>query len=110
MSNKLIVGDQFPKFNLVTNEDIKIDENSFLNKKNVVFIYPKNDAGGCSKECIEFSKLMINFENCDTAIYGISKDTVKSHKKFLNKHNLKLKLISDPEVKLISDLGSWVKI
>ena len=109
MSNKLIVGNQFPKFNLITNTDSEIDENSLLNKKTVVFIYPKNDTGGCTKECVEFSNLASHFENLNISIYGISKDTVKSHKKFITKHDLKLNLISDPEVTLITDLGSWVK-
>jgi peroxiredoxin Q/BCP len=42
-------------------------------------------------------------------LYGLSKDTVESHIKFIKKHNLKIELISDPNIKLITELGSWVK-
>ncbi len=109
MSKKLVVGKQFPKFNLVVDRDKRISEKSFLKRKTIIFIYPKNNTGGCTKECVDFSRLIKDFETLNISIYGLSKDTILSHKKFIKKYSLKIKLISDPSAELITQVGAWVQ-
>ena len=109
MSKEFVVGRNFPEFTLKASSGETIAEKSFLGKKTIVFIYPKNDTSGCTKECIDFSNLVSDFKEYNTTVFGLSKDTHESHKKFIEKHNLNICLIADPSVKLISALGAWVK-
>ena len=109
MSNKLSIGNKFPKFNLEASNDKLITDQSFQKKITIVFIYPKNNTGGCTRECIDFSNLEKEFEAANAEIFGLSKDTITSHKKFIEKNALKITLISDPNLELIPGLGAWVK-
>ena len=109
MSNKLIIGNKFPEFNLEASNDKHITDQSFQKKTTIVFIYPKNNTGGCTRECVDFSNLEKKFRAANTEIFGLSKDTIMSHKKFIEKNDLKITLISDPYLELIPALGAWVK-
>lgn len=71
---------------------------SNYNGKNlVVYFYPKDNTPGCTTEAIDFTEKLEDFKKINTNIIGISKDTEKSHEKFIKKHNLKIELISDSE-------------
>ena len=109
MSNKLTVGNQFPNFKLEASNDKYITNKSFGKEITIVFIYPKNNTGGCTKECIEFSNLVQDFKIFNAEVFGLSKDPIISHKKFIKKNNLKITLISDPNLELIPAVGAWVK-
>lgn len=74
---------------------------SNYNGKNlVVYFYPKDNTPGCTTEAIDFTEKLEDFKKINTNIIGISKDTEKSHEKFIKKHNLKIELISDSEKNL----------
>ena len=88
MSKEFVVGRHFPEFTLKASSGETIAEKSFLGKKTIVFIYPKNDTSGCTKECIDFSNLVSDFKEYNTTVFGLSKDTHESHKKFIEKHNI----------------------
>ena len=109
MSNKLSIGNKFPKFNLEASNDKLITDQSFQKKITIVFIYPKNNTGGCTRECLDFSNLEKEFKAANAEIFGLSKDSITSHKKFIKKNDLKVTLISDPNLELIPALGAWVK-
>lgn len=70
----------------------------------VLFFYPKDNTPGWTSEAKEFSELIEDFKKLETNVVGISKDTVKSHVNFINKHDLKIELLSDPERLLHSEL------
>lgn len=63
----------------------------------VLFFYPKDNTPGWTNEAKEFSELIEDFKELNTTVVGISKDSVKSHVNFINKHDLKVELLSDPE-------------
>ena len=109
MSNKLSIGNKFPKFNLEASNDALITNQSFQKKITIVFIYPKNNTGGCTRECIDFSNLEKEFKAANAEIFWLSKDSITSHKKFIKKNDLKVTLISDPNLELIPAFGAWVK-
>ena len=78
-------------------------------KWTILYVYPKDNTPGCTTEAKEFTELLPEFEKLGFQIIGVSKDSVESHKRFKEKHGLKVKLISDPDVKLIKALGAWGK-
>ena len=109
MNNDLLIGKPLPHFELQTSNNIILKDTDLNGKLKLIFIYPKNDTSGCTKENILFSENIKEFDKLKVDLFGLSKDTVESHIKFIKKHNLKIELISDPDIKLITELGSWVK-
>lgn len=75
----------------------------------VLYFYPKDDTSGCTKEAISFSGLAGEFAALNAAIAGVSPDSVKSHGKFRDKHDLSVTLLSDEEKSLIQAYGLWVE-
>ena len=101
-------GDLTPEFT------IKTDSNDFeLNLKNknmtVIFFFPRANTSGCTREAIEFSSLIEKFNNLNTRVIGVSKDTVEQQKKFRTKHNLKCELGSDYDGKICEMFSVWVE-
>ena len=75
----------------------------------VLYLYPKDDTPGCTKEAQGFSAAAAEFAKAGAVVVGLSKDSVASHDKFKKKYDLDLHLASDPEGALIEALGSWVE-
>ena len=109
MNNDLLIGKPLPNFELQTSNNKLLKAIDLKGKLKLIFIYPKNDTSGCTKENILFSENINEFDKLKINLFGLSKDSVESHIKFIKKYNLKIELISDPDIKLIKDLGSWVK-
>ena len=109
MNNDLLIGKPLPNFELQTSNNNLLKDTDLKGKLKIIFIYPKNDTSGCTKENILFSENIKEFDKLKINLFGLSKDSVESHIKFIKKYNLKIELISDPDIKLITELGSWVK-
>ena len=109
MNNDLLIGKPLPNFELQTSNNKLLKAIDLKGKLKLIFIYPKNDTSGCTKENILFSQNIKEFDKLKINLFGLSKDSVESHIKFIKKYNLEIELISDPDIKLIKDLGSWVK-
>ena len=75
----------------------------------VLYYYPKDDTGGCTKEAIAFSGLLSEFEAAGAKVFGISRDSVKKHEKFRAKHDLSVPLLSDEEGDVCERYGVWVE-
>ncbi|PJE37147.1 peroxiredoxin [Pseudooceanicola lipolyticus] len=73
----------------------------------VLFFYPKDDTPGCTKESIGFSADISAFDAAGAKVFGISKDTVAKHDKFVAKHDLTVPLLSDAEGSVCEDYGVW---
>ena len=73
----------------------------------VLYFYPKDDTPGCTTEACSFRDEYDYLKEQGAQVLGVSKDTVKSHKKFAGKYNLHFPLLSDPEHETISAYGSW---
>lgn len=74
----------------------------------VLYFYPKDDTPGCTTEACNFRderSAIAEFGHAE--VVGVSKDSVKSHKKFVEKYNLDFTLLSDPEHKTIEAYDSW---
>ena len=80
-----------------------------LGRWTVLYFYPKDNTPGCTTEAREFTELIDEFEKLGFQVIGVSRDLPKSHARFKEKHNLKVRLISDPNAELHRALGAWGK-
>lgn len=97
MINKVSVGSRVPDFTLKNEDGKEISLSNFKGKYVVVYFYPKDNTPGCTVEAESFRDHLNEFDKLDTAVIGISKDSVKSHLNFHNKLNLNFNILSDPE-------------
>ena len=102
------INDKIEDFELDTDQG-KFYSKDHIGKNLVLFFFPKADTSGCTKESISFSKLIKDFEDLNTVVVGISKDTVEKQKKFKSKYDLKCILGSDIDIKICSKFGVWVE-
>ena len=81
-----------------------------LRPQNVVlFFYPRDATPTCTKEAISFSQSKEDFDELNTVLVGISKDSIKSHEKFIIKNDLKIPLLSDIENEICEAFGVWTE-
>ncbi|MGP6085649.1 peroxiredoxin [Antarctobacter jejuensis] len=73
----------------------------------VIFFYPRDDTSGCTKENEAFTALLPQFEALGVKVYGLSKDTIAKHEKFMAKKNLTVPLLSDTESDVCEKFGVW---
>ena len=75
--------------------------------KVVLFFYPRDNTSSCTIEAKTFTSFLSQFEALNTRVIGISKDTIKSHDKFVSKHNLKVPLLSDENNDVCESFNVW---
>ena len=75
----------------------------------ILYFYPKDDTPGCTIETNDFNKLLSKFKKLDCEIYGISKDSLKSHDKFKDKYKIKFDLLADEEIEVLKKYKVWGK-
>ena len=109
MAKKLIVGDRAPTFKLPADGGDEISSESLLGKTVILYFYPKDDTSGCTKEAIEFTNLLGKFDKEGAVVLGVSKDDIKAHDKFVKKHKLKVRLLSDSDGSLCESYAVWVE-
>jgi len=89
------VGKKAPAFNLASTGDKKIQLSSLKGSNVVLFFYPRDATPGCTSEAQDFRDSLKKFQQHDTVILGISQDSVASHEKFRDKHDMGFDLLSD---------------
>lgn len=100
---KIEVGKNAPAFTLPTESGEEISLSDLKGKNVVLYFYPKDDTPGCTIEAQDFTKKLADFEALDTIVLGVSKDSVKSHCKFIEKYALKITLLADESQKTCQD-------
>ena len=75
--------------------------------KVVLFFYPRDNTSSCTVEAKTFTSFLSQFEALNTRVIGVSKDTIKSHDKFVSKHNLKVPLLSDENNNVCESFNVW---
>lgn len=105
----LDVGDPVPAFTLPRDGGGTAGTADFPGKTLVIYFYPKDDTSGCTKEAIGFSERADDFAAAGVVVLGISKDSVASHDKFRDKHDLKVILLSDESGEVLERFGVWVE-
>ena len=76
-------------------------------KRVVLYFYPKDSTPGCTTQACDFRDNMAALGSADVAVFGISKDSAKSHQNFTEKQSLNFPLLLDTEGKLLEQYGVW---
>ncbi len=100
---KLEVSKPAPAFNLPSDEGTEIALSDLKGKNVILYFYPKDDTPGCTIEAQDFSRRIKDFEKLDAVVLGVSKDSIKSHCKFIEKYNLSFNLLADETQKTCHD-------
>ena len=98
-----------PDVTLTGAEGEQVRLGDFKGQKLVVYFYPKDDTSGCTREAQDFTALAEEFEKVGTWVVGVSKDSSKSHAKFRDKYDLKVRLLSDADGSACEAFGTWVE-
>jgi peroxiredoxin Q/BCP len=75
----------------------------------LLYFYPKDDTPGCTKEACVIRDAFPNFKKLKAIVFGISVDSIESHKKFAQKYNLPFTLLSDEKKEVVKKYGVWGK-
>jgi thioredoxin-dependent peroxiredoxin len=84
-----------------------VDLGDFRGRSVVLYFYPRDDTSGCTREAHEFSARAAEFAAAGAVVIGVSKDSVKSHDRFRDKHALDLTLLSDADGDVAERFGVW---
>ena len=106
---KLKTNNKAPHFVLPSTLKEKFSLKDSLGKYIVIYFYPKDDTPGCTIETNDFNKLLSKFKKLDCEVYGISKDSLKSHDKFRDKYKIKFDLLADEKLKVLKKYKVWGK-
>lgn len=99
------VGDQVPSFTLRDQNGNEFNIEDYRGKKLIVYFYPKNESGVCTKEACAFRDNYKVFEDKGAMVIGINSGTVESHKKFAEHHRLNFTLLSDSGNRVLKSFG-----
>ena len=102
-------GDVVPDVKLVGLEEDPVSPADFKGQKLVLYFYPKDDTSGCTAEAQDFTRLAEAFEAEGTWVLGVSKDDAGKHRKFIDKHELKVRLATDPDGAACEAFGTWIE-
>ena len=100
-------GMKAPDFTLEDKDGNKLSLSDFLGKKVVLYFYPRDNTPGCTRQACAFAGAYKEFKEKNIEVIGVSRDSVSSHVKFAEKHNLPFVLLSDPDLLAIKAYGVW---
>ena len=104
---KIEVGKKAPAFKLRDQDDATASLAEWKGHWVVLYFYPKDDTPGCTIEACEFTAGIGDFEGLNAVVIGCSPDSPENHRKFIAKYDLGVRLLSDPEHKVMEAYGAW---
>ncbi len=103
----LEIGTKAPEFCLANQDETEICLRDLKGKWIVLYFYPKDNTPGCTTEACDFTAAMPEFEDLDAVILGVSPDSPKKHRNFIEKKDLKITLLSDEEKEVLNLYDVW---
>ncbi|OFZ29339.1 MAG: peroxiredoxin [Bdellovibrionales bacterium RIFCSPHIGHO2_01_FULL_40_29] len=100
MNRSLAVGSRVPNFTLPGVPSGPFELEKMKGQKVVLYFYPKDSTPGCTVEGIDFNRLKEKFARLNTVVFGISRDSLASHQKFIHKFRFRFDLLSDADEKI----------
>ncbi len=104
-----LVGHPFPPFSLQDDQGATATAKDFQGRWTVLYAYPKDSTPGCTTEACDFRDNLARVQSLGAQVYGISRDSLKSHQNFISKQSLPFRLLSDPDLALLKPLGAFGK-
>ena len=98
---------QAPEFCLPNQDDVEICLRDLRGKWIVLYFYPKDNTPGCTTEACDFSEAAPDFSTLNAVILGVSADSTKSHRGFIEKKDLMITLLSDETTSMMQEYGVW---
>jgi peroxiredoxin Q/BCP len=105
--SKLKVGAKAPAFTLPDQDEKPVKLADFKGSWLVLYFYPNDDTPGCTTEACDFTNGIKDFEKLTTTVVGCSPNSAESHRKFIAKYKLKIRLLSDPAHEVMAAYGAW---
>ena len=103
----LTIGDKMPAFCVADQNGNMVTQELLLGKKTVIYFYPKDSTPGCTAEACNLRDNYHRFLAEGYQVYGVSKDSQKSHQNFIAKYELPFPLLSDTSTDMIQAFGAW---
>lgn len=100
-------GMEAPLFEATDQDGKTIRLKDYIGKKVALYFYPKDDTPGCTKEACAFRDNFPKFKQIGVEVLGVSIDSEKRHKKFVDKYELPFRLVADEDKKIVQDYGVW---
>jgi peroxiredoxin Q/BCP len=105
--SELQINDMAPEFCLPETKGEEICLKDLRGSWVVLYFYPKDNTKGCTLEALMFTDAKPEFDEMGAKVLGVSPDSLASHSKFKEKHELTIELLSDTEKKVLEDYGVW---
>jgi len=105
----IVEGSPAPAFAMPRDGGGEVTLAEFAGRPVVLYFYPKDDTSGCTVEALDFTRLAPDFAAAGATVIGVSKDSVKKHDKFKQKHGLGVILGSDEAGDLCERYGVWAE-
>jgi peroxiredoxin Q/BCP len=102
-----LTGKTAPDFDLEGSDGKRHKLSDYRGKRVVIYFYPKDNTPGCTKEACGFRDLKTQVDTLDVVVFGISKDSLKSHDKFIKDFGLNFILLSDPDTTVMLAYGAY---
>lgn len=100
-------GTKAPDFNLEGSDGKRHSLSDYGGTTAVIYFYPKDNTPGCTKEACEFRNMSQAVADLDAVIIGVSRDSIKSHDKFIRDFGLPFVLLSDPDATMMQAYGAY---
>ena len=107
----LAAGDKSPSFDALDSKGNKHNLSEILSSgsKVILYFYPRDSTPGCTTQACDFSENLSKLEGYGYKVFGVSKDSAKSHEKFIDKQSLGFPLLMDEDGSLHAKFGAWRK-
>jgi len=103
----LEIGDTIPAFCLPNQDEEEICFRDIKGRWVVIYFYPKDNTPGCSTEACDFTEALPDFTALEAIVLGVSPDSPKKHRNFIEKKGLKITLLADEDKALCKSFGMW---
>lgn len=100
-------GHKAPDFCLMGSDGREHRLADYAGKTLVIYFYPRDNTPGCTKEACSFRELHPTLIGMDIVLFGVSKDSLKSHDKFIRDFGLPFLLLSDPDLAMMKAYGAY---
>ena len=101
------MGQLAPEFSLPADNGKTISLADLRGKNVVLYFYPKDNTPGCTVEACGFRDAAPDYDDADSVVLGVSRDSIARHQGFIEKFALPFRLLSDEAGEVISKYGSW---
>jgi peroxiredoxin Q/BCP len=103
----LKIDEKAPEFCLPNQDDVEICMRDLRGKWIILYFYPKDNTPGCTTEACDFTNAVADFSELDAIILGVSADSTKKHRNFIEKKELGITLLSDESTEMMQEYGVW---